>query len=665
MLDAWTAPPETGGPAGCVATTFTFDPSFFEEECLARFLDLSTALLEDVTAAQAAYYIAEREEALGDVPVTVIVDRAHAAPSTSHRWDVVTALVPHGGAQHAKVSVLVWERAVRVVVASANLTRRGYRSNVEAAWVLDYHAGDEPSVQAGLIRDAISFLRRVTAERTRGEIGTESPRGRALATLASAHDFVPEAAVAAPRRGEPLYAFVDTLKSEDLLAQAFGACWKYGPPSELDVVSPYFTSNNEEAHPHGLDAARDRLARRGPPSTIAAATILELNDQQARVELPEVVRNSRGRGPLNFARWPRGTKEETRFLHAKALLFRSRDWRLVIAGSANCTAAGLGVPGHAHNVEACIAVGHRPGSGVTSWVPRFGPLPNKQLTWEVPLAEEAEDTDRRATLPDKFVEALYDPRTTEIHIEVDPDSAPHDWTISDGDEIWFSSDASARASSLVRAVGTQPAPFVLTVGWTANDECWSADLVVNVSARHALPPPPDLVDLTLDELLELLAAGSRFRWALNRLIARRSRHTHSTVAIELDPHAEVDTSGFVLQRMRRAARALEGLRERLERPVSHADVLRRRLFGSFGPVDLRTKLDAARDSGDLAPPEHAFLVAEVALMLRRVRWNPSGPDVPPELCAELASEVVADLAPTACGDASIDRYVRRVFEEAA
>jgi len=56
VLDAWVPPEDAGEPIGCVATTFTFSPVFFEEECLGRFLKLETDPKED-----GQLYLVERE----------------------------------------------------------------------------------------------------------------------------------------------------------------------------------------------------------------------------------------------------------------------------------------------------------------------------------------------------------------------------------------------------------------------------------------------------------------------------------------------------------------------------------------------------------------------------------------------------------------------------
>ena len=56
LLEQWEAPEGAGDPVGCVATTFSFSPAFFEEECLSRFIKLETDAAED-----GPLYLVERE----------------------------------------------------------------------------------------------------------------------------------------------------------------------------------------------------------------------------------------------------------------------------------------------------------------------------------------------------------------------------------------------------------------------------------------------------------------------------------------------------------------------------------------------------------------------------------------------------------------------------
>ena len=96
------------------------------------------------------------------------------------------------------------------------------------------------------------------------------------------------------------------------------------------------------------------------------------------------------------------------------------------------------------------------------------------------------------------------------------------------------------------------------------------------------------------------------------------KRPHGTSGV-IDPHAKLDTSTFLLRRMRRVAAALEGLRARLERPAHHLDALRWRLHGPVGPVQLARRLAENEREKEGA----GFLIAEVALTVRRVNWASS------------------------------------------
>src|SRR5262245_43054909 len=153
LLDAWVAPDDAGEPVGCVATSFTFAPAFFEEECLARFLQLESDPTED-----GPVYLVEREEKLAQVMcAAALVDQHHCRGSRSLRWDLLPARMPPGSLLHAKVSLLFWSKLIRVIIASANLTEDGYRRNQEVFGVLDFPAGGD--LPQSCLRDVIDFLR--------------------------------------------------------------------------------------------------------------------------------------------------------------------------------------------------------------------------------------------------------------------------------------------------------------------------------------------------------------------------------------------------------------------------------------------------------------------------------------------------------------------------
>src|SRR4051812_1053956 len=93
-----------GQPVACIASTFTFDARFFETDLLPRFLGLKY----DNTEGERPFLV-ERETALSQVRVCVLVDQSQFRPEQSTlRWDQIPVRVP-GAIQHSKVTLLVWE----------------------------------------------------------------------------------------------------------------------------------------------------------------------------------------------------------------------------------------------------------------------------------------------------------------------------------------------------------------------------------------------------------------------------------------------------------------------------------------------------------------------------------------------------------------------------
>src|SRR5260370_22271803 len=87
LLDVWVTHDDVGDPVGCLDTSFTVSPVFFEEECLARFLQLESDPTED-----GPVYLVEREEKLAQVTcAAALVDQHHCRGSRSLRWDLLSA----------------------------------------------------------------------------------------------------------------------------------------------------------------------------------------------------------------------------------------------------------------------------------------------------------------------------------------------------------------------------------------------------------------------------------------------------------------------------------------------------------------------------------------------------------------------------------------------
>ena len=104
-------------------------------------------------------FLLERESRLGSVYAGVLIDHTQAGVQHSLRWDVLPVRL-RAGKQHAKLSLLAWSHHIRIIVASANLTEPGYRTNHEVAATVDLSSAE---ADWDLLMQAIAFLRGLLA----------------------------------------------------------------------------------------------------------------------------------------------------------------------------------------------------------------------------------------------------------------------------------------------------------------------------------------------------------------------------------------------------------------------------------------------------------------------------------------------------------------------
>jgi hypothetical protein len=143
-----------------------------------------------------------------------------------------------------------------------------------------------------------------------------------------------------------------------------------------------------------------------------------------------------------------------------------------------------------------------------------------------------------------------------------------------------------------------------------------------------------------------------------RVLERREKRGPNGEVV-VGPLERVDTSNFLLRRMRRVSHALEGLRERLEQPVCTTEALRWRLRGPLGALTLARRL-AEED-----PEGAAFMIAEVAATVHGVSWRPVGSLDHTMLLSEVAAVLgelrrLSEGAPTSPG---LRQFVEETFAE--
>ncbi len=670
LLDLWSPGPEFGSAIGCVATTFTFDPGHFEEQCLARFLGIETDPAESGRA-----YLIEREEKLSEAFACVLADQRHAAAQRSLRWHLLPVRCDNA-IQHSKLSFLLWERHLRIIVSSANLTEPGYRRNREVAAAFDFDVdGGVPTELALASLDFLTALQRLVP----GGTTPRGPRGRLATFLRSARQRV---SGWTPGSQDPSGVTVDLVPlipgpgSRSVPSQVL-EMWTGSTPDVVTVVSPFY-----DVATGGLDrvytALTSLLTTRGSRTLHFIAAGRRREDEIIEIEIPKRVVDAPARNAATVhdvsyvgASDSFVADAESRLLHAKMIQLERDGAALMMLGSSNCTVNGLGLA-PAHNVELNVAY-RIPARAARFYracqeaIPPHTPVEDSDEVAYLVTGDQSEDSiPAGALLPAGFVEALYAPDVGggSLELTLDPPTLPVEFTLCDlsGESILTAADwrATHQGAATVTLACRGPLSELCAKWIDKQSHAQQAMWPVNVSDPTLLPPIAELQNLSLEELLLVLTSPRPTHQVLSDITHRRGRTGQSDVA--LDPHQRVDTSAFILRRMRRLAKALEGLKERLERPLASREALHWRLFGPLGPLALAQALQT--ESGIGRP----FFVAEIASMLTKLAWRPAE-GLSRAIVKEEAQRLLDKLEALATADSNatpsnLSAYVKNAFQEA-
>ena len=347
LLNFWSPPPEAGDPIGCIATTFTFESSFFENECLARFIGM-----ESDPDSDGPVYLIELEEKLAGLKcASIIVDQHHCDGKRSLRWDLIPFRLRQS-ILHAKISLLCWANAVRIIIASANLTNDGYRRNQEIFGVIDIFDGvDIPPV---IYNDIITYLASLIDKIDQKQDLPETQRMRSffeqVENILETFQFPKDST----RRHKDIVVLPVLIKPDktNLFEQIRTAWSNYsGPPKKAQIISPFFDPAESENLP--TRKIWHLLSQRGQAKVTYGLTY-EQNlgkDDQILLHGPESLTYkpaSRVNVHVEFRKIEEQLADEKskidyRPLHQKSLWLESEDWAGYLIGSSNFTSAGTGL----------------------------------------------------------------------------------------------------------------------------------------------------------------------------------------------------------------------------------------------------------------------------------------------------------------------------------
>ena len=359
LIELW-EPPQGYRLASVVATTYELQADFLEEDLLPAALGLR------LPPARGRDFRLELERALENTEVSVFFHPGRYQPGLrrSPRIDLVPLPEGRYPKLHAKVALLRFvnpadpgfvHQIVRLVIASANVTGSGYRSNIEVVAAID-DAPRASSEAATAVRDAAHWLEllvgsptdQVTRQlRDMKAVFTNRPAPRRDARLRfiglpSAHGF-PALAGSGERVDELTVASPFWPAGDDLadvaagLARLCGGHWetvRLIGPAALDEQG-----NARPVVPAGLVRALLDAGARVQVAAVDPGYGCEPADEGDKGEFDEVAERHRSQPDGN------------RSLHAKALLAIGKKTTRLAIGSFNLTRKGLGLVG-AGNAEA-------------------------------------------------------------------------------------------------------------------------------------------------------------------------------------------------------------------------------------------------------------------------------------------------------------------------
>lgn len=662
-LESWRPPANAGMAIGCLTTTYGVNMDLLHKHALGGFLAVD-ADPEDADE-EFLFHIAFEEAAAQCEAIICYVDGAHVESSIpSWRLDVVPV---REVTFHPKISLLVWEKHIRILVGSNNLTNDGYRHNREHFAALNFHAG---GLHRNLFESALDWFEALgtaycdsaTLARQRTLIDAASRISRSWKSVELEEDMQVQWAFTGPSQ--------PTLWDQLLTILKPGEVW-----SGLNVISPFYAGPDVENRPMqklvslpGSERAVLRILGRG--------TAYDVLGFEGPESLRSIARAAGFRPQFYVSNMRDEVEKMDRPLHAKLLILQGQTSWVAIHGSSNFTNQGWGFSGRP-NIEANLIVSVSASRGVRKmmdswWNECHGihidELPRFRTDGATPGDDRPED---KEVLPVFFQRATWTGTAEKpvlnlcFNLNHGP---PSTWVIqtTEGEGLitaydWRSQDS---RSTLRLKIAQSGFRHVLRVVGPHGEE-WLWPVAVEDHAQ--LPIPEELSSLDLDDLMRVFADNLSMRSLLKRmqLPQREESSQQSHVAPELDPHRRVDTTGFILQRTRRLSYAFDGLKRRLSRLYFTEHQLEWSMQGPISPISFARAILKEQTVAD----EAAFSLAELALELSEVQVVATESSLSITRVKEALREAIADIQAMLpnrgdVGDKGMWSYVQRTFQKA-
>jgi phosphatidylserine/phosphatidylglycerophosphate/cardiolipin synthase-like enzyme len=628
-------PARWGAMLSFLATTYELRPDFLEMDFLPSVFGLG-AWDDRSWATRIAL-----EKRLFELDAAVIFMEAgrYRGRPRSLRLDVRPTVSPPGAVLHAKVTLLVFERAVRLIVGSANLTKQGYRENREVIAVLT--ATTSSKKEAPLINQALVGMETALAAWLTPEAGKLIRRAREILLPWLNGNTDADNSFVWSNRQQPLW-------------RAFIQRWPAGEPiKRVSIISPFWSQDasvtlstllGELKHTGGLaPGAEVRLltdAFENPDGTLIPVLPPAYLTQDwnalgivatAQPVSPKVHPEELG-GMEGFT--------GTRALHAKVVLVEGTRTGLAYLGSANFTAHGWGFlsGGAPANTEAGLILRRSVRSpDLETLLPELVGQPLLLSNANVHAVRPPEIGPADEPWPDFIRQILLSPAADnpdllQLRLEIASDSCALLWSarLLDKDnvpgETLLGVDRTKDFSGGVISVPLNPELLTrlltdqeILIAWNACPAGRPYPLNVEPSARHNLPISPAKQVIEENHLLSYYQG--RIAWEALFPDPEVGGDSHGETTIPA-PVTGVDKSRIQSYQVREFVEALAGLNQDLKAATQSEPAMRLALLGPVSPVALaQTILDAA-STGRRTPTAAAFQLVEILACLQSARSHP-------------------------------------------
>jgi hypothetical protein len=615
MMD-WVRPDITahGIVIGMLATTFEFDPTFFDSDYLPTFLGLGA--WEDTSWSNRV----AMQRALAQTEATVVMmdaRRFRGRPRSLHIEHM--PLVGLGGMKlHAKVLLVVQERAVRLLVGSGNLTEGGYRHNREVTLPLVATA-QMPSISA-LVEQAL-----VTMEQPLGAWWTPA----AERVRASALELVGGWQKDPIRDDHFVWSW-----SEKSLATEFTRLWPEEKIVAVTIVSPFWSDKGDggplaqmlnqfgkarvagakirlltEASPDSQTTFRPKL-----PAVLAAWDIRGLGVVgEIQAVDPHVLAAEVG-GRMDFL--------PVRALHAKVVVVEGESTTMAYMGSANFTEHGWGFAGARSNIEAGVVMLRRgkDRQSLAGVIPKATgrpvPLDGKGRGAVTPLESSNDDTIWPTFIHDiRLIPAGVDKRQLEFVVTLVDSKPAEPFSVSlVGGGKTLSLDATKLTSGVL-----EPGVLEQVLRDQRVNLSWSSHSVefpinVDLDARLLLPVSPGAKSPGENALLAYYQGKISIEDIYPSPPDEPGKH-NDPAGVKNDERA-VDTTRIQSYQIREFVEALQGIHDDLRSAARATETaMKQAVMGEVSPLALAREVLRAVNERRRSPTAAGFQLVEILACL--------------------------------------------------